>query len=66
MNEREEREGGRRRREERNRGVCLGVRKVGELYWGRRKKKQNFSEVPLMAERQMSCKMLLFVRGFGI
>ena len=47
-------------------GECLGVRRVGELYWGGRKEEKREAEVSLLAERQMSFKMLLSVPGFGV
>ena len=43
----------------------LGVRRVGELYWGRKKEDKREAEVSLLAERQMSFKMLLSVPGSG-
>ena len=56
---------GRKNRRQGGRRECLGVRRVGELYWGGRKEKRE-AEVSLLAERQMSFKMLLSVPGFGV
>ena len=45
---------------------CLGVGRAGELYWGGKKEEKREAEVSLLAERQMSFKMLLSVPGFGV
>ena len=57
---------GRKNRRQGGRRECLGVRRAGELYWGGRKEEKREAEVSLLAERQMSLKMLLSVPGFGV
>lgn len=68
VNERRRRRRGRGRKNRRQGGrrECLGVRRAGELYWGGRKEEKREAEVSLLAERQMSLKMLLSVPGFGV
>ena len=68
VNERRRRRRGRGRKNRRQGGrrECLGVRRAGELYWGGRKEEKREAEVSLLAERQMSLKMLLSVLGFGV